>query len=238
MLLVRLIVIWLGRQDRHRRMGFIRKVYAIVLAQLAYTGASSAWLAHRPDLVQMLAKPLWLGWAMFAFFSSSWALILVEKWRRTAPINIILLALLTVGYSLPVSLVAATIPTSILFPAITQTLLATAAVTVFCLRPDAKHDVPTLRHPLVTASLVHLAMLLIGQLVWAPDFWQNLKATFSLMLFSAYLMHDTASVVGTVDAEGLLDKRDYVYGAVRIYTDMMAMFVQILKLVSSREQKR
>jgi FtsH-binding integral membrane protein len=219
-------------------MGFIRKVYAIVLAQLAYTGASSAWLAHHPDLVQTLATPLWLGLAMFAFFSSSWALVLVEKWRRTAPTNIILLVLLTVGYSLPVSLVAATIPTSILFPSIMQTLLATAAVTAFCLRPDAKHDVSTLRHPLVAASLVHLAMLLVGQFVWAPDFWQNLKATFSLMLFSAYLMHDTASVVGTVDAEGLLDKRDYVYGAVRIYTDMMAMFVQILKLMSSRSEKR
>ena len=38
-------------------MGFIRKVYAIVLAQLAYTGASSVWLAHRPDVVQAIAKP-------------------------------------------------------------------------------------------------------------------------------------------------------------------------------------
>src|SRR5690349_10012894 len=114
-------------QDFDRRTGFIRKVYAILFIQLASVAGACAYMATHQHLADyLLSTGIVPVSAFLVAFGSYLALLRVERLRKTAPMNMALLALFTLGQGLQISLATSSVPLSILSSAAVQTLVIAA----------------------------------------------------------------------------------------------------------------
>ena len=55
-------------------------------------------------------------------------------------------------------------------------------------------------------------------------------ALISVVLFSLYIIYDTQVIMG--DKQEMLQLDDYILGAFMIYTDIITIFLQLLKIIN------
>ena len=58
-----------------------------------------------------------------------------------------------------------------------------------------------------------------------------------VLLFSVYLVFDTQFIVGGADRYASLNKEDYILGAIILYLDIINIFLYIVQILSSLNDK-
>jgi FtsH-binding integral membrane protein len=132
---------------RDSRLGFIRKVYAALTCQLAFT-AGACLLAgkHKRELLPWLLQGQ--GERMQTVFWSSFAVSLgsivalqsKKELRQKAPANIALLSLFTVAESAAVSCITLLYQTKSVWLALLQTSAATLGLSLYAFNTNPKYD--------------------------------------------------------------------------------------------------
>ena len=214
------------------RLGFIRKVYGIILFQVlittvvvyfaCYSKALQAFMISSPGLIYLC-----LAGAIFTEIP----IICCPSVARKVPLNYIFLLIFTLCESYIIA--STTIyyePVSVLICA-GLTLGIVIGLTIYAV--STKTDLTMCGGALVSLSVIMLILGIIG-IFYQSLFYQTFVNSLGVFLFSLYLIYDTQIVIG--NKKNFISSDDYIIGALMIYIDIVTLFIKILLLFGKKKK--
>jgi len=220
------------------RLAFIRKVYAIVTAQILTTLLVSILFVYGPlgksALRLALLRPNLMMWG--SFLTTSSVLFALSMAKRTHPINLYLLGAFTLLTSFSVSIVCTVYATAgygtLIMQAAAITAFMLGGLTVYAF--NSKQD-----FSFWSASLFPTlsAMVFWGLISY---FFPSLQTGFlglvfsflAAMMFCGYIILDTFLISNHLPVD------DYVEGAIQLYLDVINLFLNILDILVDMVKQR
>jgi FtsH-binding integral membrane protein len=202
------------------RMGFLRKVYGILSAQLLFTTLVSVlFIACEPLKLFMRGNPALL--AIPAFGSIGLIIALAFKSRET-PLNYILLALFTLCESILVGVTVTMYDVSVVIEAFALTAAVTLSLTFYTLQ--SKRDFSSWGAGLFSVLWV---LIIAGfmQLFLQSEMLDMAMAVGGAVLFSLFIIFDTHMIMHRVSPE------EYIHASVSLYLDIINLFLHILRIL-------
>ncbi|KAL7561226.1 hypothetical protein ACA910_004147 [Epithemia clementina (nom. ined.)] len=217
--------------DRLIRLNFIRKVYAILSAQLLLTFVMCAWMALVPSMrtfcletsggITLLYTNMVLGFVLICF---------MHGFKRRYPHNYIILTLFTVSMSYMIGFVTATYEQAgagdLVIEAVFITFTVFVVLTLFTLQ--SKWD-----FSFMGAGLGMLLWIMILWSIFSMIFGFQTGSVYALLgsiLFSAFIIYDTYMIAERLDPE------DYIVAAIELYLDIINLFLYILRLLGDNRR--
>eukprot|EP00357_Protocruzia_adherens_P013751 CAMPEP_0115017768 /NCGR_PEP_ID=MMETSP0216-20121206/28337_1 /TAXON_ID=223996 /ORGANISM="Protocruzia adherens, Strain Boccale" /LENGTH=236 /DNA_ID=CAMNT_0002388695 /DNA_START=44 /DNA_END=754 /DNA_ORIENTATION=- len=214
--------------DKELSMGFIRKVYGILAAQLTFTTAFCAWATLSEAVQQFMLEN-------FALFICSCVLAIVICFAlsccpqngRIVPRNYILLGLFTLCESYMVGALCAMTDPTIVLTAAVLTVGVTVALTLYAC--FTKTDFTVLGG---MTWILCMVMLMFGIMLFFmhSSLLNTIYCVLGVLLYGLFLIIDTQLIVGGQKTYRL-GYDDYILGAMMLYIDIIGMFVYILRLL-------
>lgn len=216
--------------SKHSRMGFIRKVYLILCAQLVITAFFVALGAVVESLnIFLRTNILFLIVACIGSIVTIIMLICIPGWAREVPKNYILLFLFTIFETYSVGSLTAHYKATSVFAAAVLTAAVVIGLTVYAFY--TKTDFTYEGGLLFMCCFALLAVSFI-QIFFYCRWLEILICIFGVILFGVYLIYDTQLLLGDKGNKYEID--DYVLAALNIYVDIINMFIYILRLLGDR----
>lgn len=215
-----------GDFDLQLRLGFIRKVYGILSAQLlvtffmvclSMTTAFGTFQKQTPGLMIL---------AMVGAIATMIMLMCCSGYVRQVPTNYIVLAVFTVCEAYLVSALCSVTHPKVVFMAAAMTCFMTLALTVYAC--TTKTDFTVCNSLLFIASCV-LLLFGIFQFFIKSHTLHLVICCFGVFLYSVYLVYDTQLIIG--NKENKLDYDDYIIGALMLYLDIINLFIYLLEIL-------
>ena len=209
------------------RTGFIRKVYGILLGQLAislifisigilFKDSVMKFVINQPVIMYITAVVSIIICCILSF---------VKSLARTVPINYILLLIFTISQSYVLMYAAACYKSNIVFAALAITVACTLGLTVYAW--TTKKDFSPLAAWIVsflfTIMSCGIIFILLGY---------NINVIFcgcGVIIYSIYIIIDTQLLLGKFQVE--FNTEDYIFAAMNLYLDIINLFIEILKLL-------
>lgn len=217
--------------DKAIRRAFIRKVYLILMCQLAVTCGFIALFVFHDGVKSYVRANSWLYWLSYGIFVVVYiALACCSSVRRTFPMNFIFLAIFTVALSYMAGTISSYYDTKIVMIAIGISTLVCFSVSLFAIQ--TKFDFTKLGGILFVALMVVFFFGLLSLILyrWVPVL-QIVYSALIALLFTAFLAYDTQMVMG--NKKHSISPEEYIYGAMQIYVDVVYIFLAILSLTGS-----
>lgn len=214
------------------RLGFIRKVYGILSFQLLITVSLTIISFLVPSFSKFQQNNSFLLYlCLFGTILTSILLLCFRSISRTVPWNYILLLIFTLCESYMISFICSVSNPNLVLMAATMTLGVVIAISIYSVY--TKTDFTLFGSLFFILSAV---MLLFGLFLW---FSQNpvlhiIYSSIGVILFGLYLVYDTQLIVGKHSLK--LDYDDYILGSMMLYTDIIQMFLHILRLLNSSQR--
>lgn len=209
------------------RMGFIRKVYGIVFAQLALSAIWVATVYNSSALTKFVVESTGLGY-LFAFitFVGTLTLALSRTTARTVPVNYLLLGAVTFSTAWSVSFLCAFFPANTVVLAAVATASAVGGITLYSLTSNSDYSwVKAFAY----STLFILAFQLFAIFFMpreAYNFW--VSVLFAISSCIAILYH-AEKIIGKKDRKYSQD--DYIYAAMNLYIEIVQLFIEILRIL-------
>jgi len=214
--------------NQQMRIGFIRKVYGVLSAQLLITVIMCS-LTFNDDIRQSLLKNMSLFWFCLGLsIVTLIPLVCCKSVARKVPINYVLLFIWTFCQSYMVAVCCSVYEKKIVFSAAAMTCGATIALTLYAC--TTKDDFSVCGGLLfVTVFLLFIFMILS---FFFNSFFYNFICFLSVIAYSIYLVMDTQLVMGNLGVAYEID--DYIIAAMNIYIDIIQIFLRILELLGRK----
>jgi FtsH-binding integral membrane protein len=222
---------------RESRQTFITRVYAILSAQLAVTALSVFWFGTHPEwarsMMQSSGRVVPMLSLAISTISAMWISISPSA-RRSSPLKWQLLALFTIGEAISVGFISSFYQLKSVVSAMSATAAATLSVTMYSfLNQNPKYDLSQWGQGLASLATIFIIYGLIN--LFAPagflPFTEGVYSFFGAALFSAFLAYDTRLIVGGKHSKYQMNEKDYVWGAMSIYMDVINIFIYLLRLI-------
>jgi len=214
--------------EKSIRMAFIRKVYGILMIQLAITVGFIALFIYQEDVKTFSYDHPELCWsAMAATLVFVIVLTCFKDIRRRSPINIILLLLFTICEGVVLGSVSALYDTADVMIAIGVCAAVCLALTLFALQ--TKWDF-TLCGGIVYVSVIVLLMFGIVALCVQDKVVDIVYASLGALVFSIYLVIDTQLMLGGKHNYAI-SPEEYIFAALNLYLDIINIFLYILTII-------
>jgi len=232
---------------RDSRNTFIARVYAILSVQLLVTALTICVFGFNPSLgAWMRQAGSFVPLLSLVLSSIAWFLICGSvRARREAPIKWQLLTVFTLGESVAVGFITSFYKFSAVLSAMGATAVAATTVSAYTLlNKNPKYDLSQWGAGLSSAGMIFLMYGLVHLLeqygVLPAGFLPYREAWFSLagaVLFSFYLAYHTKLIVSGKYTKFQMNEKDYVFGAMSLYNDVINMFIYILRLIGEDQRK-
>ena len=210
------------------RMGFIRKVYGILSAQLVLTA-----LICLIPFTSYDARMFFIRNSGLVLFFMIVGLVLicmlacVKNLARSVPTNYIILFTFTACEAYLVAYCCAVVgDPRLVLTATFMTAGIVVALTMYAL--TTKKDF-TMCGGMLWVCLMSLIMLGLFSIFFGPAF-DLVICCFGVVLFGIYLIADTQMIVGGRSHQ--LDKDEYVFGALMLYLDILNIFLYLLQILA------
>lgn len=205
------------------------------------TGLSILLFGTRPDLRNFM----FVGNGAIApvisllISTAAWAVMCIStNARRESPLKWQLLLLFTLGEAISVGFVSSFYHFKSVLSAMMSTGIATAAVSLYtALQNNAKYDLTQWGAGLSSCGVIFLVYGIIGMLqtfgIIPSNFLPYNDIIYSVVgavLFSFYLAHHTKLIVAGKHAKYQMNEKDYVFGAMTLYNDIINMVNYFLLL--------
>lgn len=221
---------WSGFSNKEIRRVFVRKVYAILMVQLAITFGFIALFIYEPHVKLFVQRNLSAYIAAYvSFFVIYMALVCCESLRRSYPTNLILLFVFTLVMSYMVGVISS-------FHDIDTVLMAAGICAACCLAVSifschTKFDFTSCAGFLFIAVW---ALFLFGILAIFTynKILNTVYAVLGAVLFMAFLAFDTQMLMGGRKVE--LSPEEHIFAALQLYMDIVQIFLFILRIMSSK----
>jgi len=231
--------------DKVIRARFIRKVYGILLSQLAVTVVIVCAFVFSYDIKKIYCDEPQLDtdgiyhcnqpnsngvaiyWSSYVIFIVTYiSLACCDGVRRKSPGNLIALGIFTLALSIMVASISVYHDVTWVFMAIGITALVCLGLTIFSFQ--TKIDVTGWGIYLFTASWVLFLFGIIAIIVSinGNPFLYAVYSALIALLFSMFLVYDTQQIVG--GKKYAISPEEHVYGAVQLYVDVVMIFLSIL----------
>ena len=207
------------------RLGFIRKVYGILSAQLLITFllVCSTFI---PSVREFFIKSFFL-----IYICTPIAIIILivlvccKDFTKKVPYNYILLFIWTICEAITLCCVASRYNYRTVLTALGLTAGVVVGITVYAFWTD--RDFTGWGMGLCIASFGLFFFGLFG--LFFGEWVNTLYCLFGVVLFGIYLIYDTQLVLGKFGREYGID--DYIFAALNIYIDIINLFSYILSLL-------
>lgn len=226
------------------RHGFVRKVYGILIFQLAVTigiGAwvmrlGEAWILDHPNSVTLA-----LAASSALTIASLCALSCNPQLMRKTPQNYILLSLFTLGKAVLIGFISAQYAQESVLIAMGIVALTVFGLTIFTCQTT--YDFTGVVPYVFTCGLVlcglglalSLASMLGAGAFEAFGVLRLLYAAGGALLFSFYIVLDTQRIVGgKTELDYSVD--DYAMAAISLYLDILNLFAFLLQVFGKRNK--
>eukprot|EP00929_Paragymnodinium_shiwhaense_P106062 TRINITY_DN7115_c0_g1_i1.p2 TRINITY_DN7115_c0_g1~~TRINITY_DN7115_c0_g1_i1.p2 ORF type:complete len:244 (+),score=60.02 TRINITY_DN7115_c0_g1_i1:88-819(+) len=215
---------------REVRLGFVRKVYGIVLAQLLLTMAIAAPFQMIPK--ERLYSLAWLLPAsMFMTIAMTCVMACAPCATKTYPTNYIVLFLFTVSEAILVGFCAAMYSKVVVFMALMVTTMIFVSMTIyaFTTKTDFTGAGPYLFGALCALCIAGFMLTIMDMTGMHVTLLHKLYSAASVLLFTFYIVFDTQMIIGG-GHQYSFEIDEYVFAAINLYTDIINLFLQLLAL--------
>lgn len=219
--------------DKAVRLGFVRKVYSILSAQLVLTMSIMGFF-FIDSVKKWSTQPenIWLFWVAFVFMLVSLiAMACCPDVRRKTPHNYIFLTIFTAAEGLLLGVACAQYRAEEVLMAVGICAFITFALTIFAFQ--TKFDFTAMGGVLICFLL---AFILFG--FFAAIFGgkgktlQIVYASVGALIFSLYIVYDTQMMLGGKHKYSL-SPEEYVFAALNLYLDIINLFLYILQIIGA-----
>jgi len=219
------------------RVGFVRKVYAILSVQLLLTAAIAAPFSRQLHFVRANPSLFFLAFAITLI--TTCAMVCCQSITRTFPQNYIILFLFTAAEGVMIGFVCASYTGESLALAVGVTALIFLGMTAYAW--SAKTDF-TGRGPYLFAGLLALGTLSLVLFVlslcgvyfpWLVMFYD----LCGVLLFTFYMVFDTQLIIGEWGGHSQqFGIDDYVFAFMNLYLDIINFFLHSLRVLASERR--
>uniref|UniRef100_A0A1E1XGI6 Putative golgi antiapoptotic protein n=1 Tax=Amblyomma aureolatum TaxID=187763 RepID=A0A1E1XGI6_9ACAR len=202
------------------RLGFLRKVYGILSAQLLATTVIAAFGMFTPAVKLYISQNQWM--VMGAFILSMVLLLALMVKRRETPTNYFLLTAFTFVQAFTVAVVVSFYDQMAVLQAFLLTMGVTGGLTLYTFQ--SKRDFSTWGAGLYAFLMV----LFMGSLLQFFLTSSHLEFVLSLggaVLFSFFIIFDTHMLMHRVSPE------EYILATIELYLDIINLFLHILRII-------
>uniref|UniRef100_U3FYW5 Transmembrane BAX inhibitor motif-containing protein n=1 Tax=Micrurus fulvius TaxID=8637 RepID=U3FYW5_MICFL len=221
--------------DKKVRHTFIRKVYSIISLQLLVTVGIIAIFSFVEPVSHFVQRNIAVYYASYAVFVVTYlVLVCCEGPRRRFPWNLILLSVFTLAMGFMTGTIASMYSTKAVLIAMLITAIVSIIVTIFCFQ--TKVDFTSCTGLFCVLGIVVMVTGIITAIVLSFKYvpWLHmLYASIGAIAFTLFLAYDTQLVLG--NRKHTISPEEYVYGALKIYTDIVYIFTFLLQIVGSRD---
>ena len=228
----------LADADNEDRLGFVKKVYAILASQLTLTFGFVAVVKSSDTLNESLPNHVGILWAAIILgICIEIALICCKSVARKSPANMILLTLFTICETYMVGTLCALYSAEVVVTAAFMTMVLSITLMVYAY--FTKTDFTKCCGPFVCWGIILImtvSMLLSALSVLLFSYtaqWYPFAAGFGVIIGGLFLLIDTQLIVGGRRHELSID--DYVLGALILYLDIIYIFMELLRLFGSND---
>mmetsp|Transcript_69707 Transcript_69707/g.130105 ORF Transcript_69707/g.130105 Transcript_69707/m.130105 type:complete len:240 (-) Transcript_69707:68-787(-) len=219
------------------RLGFVKKVYAILTTQLLATVVIAAPIVYAGK--DFVAANPWIFWVGLVIKISALCVThCARETMRTFPQNYAVLSVLTVGMSMVVGYISALYTWQSILLAAGLTSLVFCGLTIYAW--NTKRDFTGMWPYLFAFSLALLSLgltILVLSLCGVQVQWLIMLYNFlGVVLFSFYIVFDTQMILGEYGGkENSFCIDDYCLAAIELYVDVVQLFLFILRLTGDRK---
>jgi protein lifeguard len=215
--------------ENELRLGFIRKVFGIVTAQLLLTAGIALAIILNPSTQQYLATSA--GIQIGLFLASFLGLIPLYMFRSKHPLNLAILAAWTSVFSVTVGLACTFYAPIIVIQAVFITAAVVAGLTIYTFAATRRGEEFTWLGPILFSALWALIIWSFLQLVFKPGpVGQTIFSLLGALVFSGYIIFDVHLLATRLDVD------EYCWGAVALYLDVINLFLYILRIMGNRSE--
>lgn len=225
-----------GTSETKVRLGFLRKVYAILTLNFLVTVAIACAFSFIVPVRDFIVSNPWLLWVGIAVGLGSYLALACIKVKP--PLNIVLLVTFVLGYSLLVGTICATYYAEgwgkVVIQAFAATLVTFVTITAYIF--ITKKDFSYLFSFLMGATLVLIVLFL---LTFVTSWFAGQRASrwmyfgisvFGALLMIGYLLYDTSLVVTRLGPD------QWIRAVVELYVDVINLFLYLLSIFSFIQQ--
>jgi len=214
--------------DKAVRLGFIRKVYSILTAQLVLT-MGFVGIFFTDSVAKFSRENPALLWAAIIFsFVFLIALACCPGVRRKSPHNMIFLFLFTICEGWLVGAITATYEAKEVMIAVGVTAGVVFALTVFAMQ--TKIDFTACGGALLCILVVFILVGFIAAFFPQTRTVRLVYASVGAIIFSLYIVFDTQMMMGGSHKYSI-DPEEYVFAALNLYLDIINLFLYILQII-------
>ncbi|KAJ2808869.1 hypothetical protein H4R20_000562 [Coemansia guatemalensis] len=214
-----------GQSDLSIRHAFVRKVYTILTLQLLASTVVGGYLRHMDATSGFLLRHVWTVYA--AMGGSLLAMVGVFWKQHSHPTNAVFLGIFTAFEAYVLGAVTAFYSTSMVLQALVITLGLFAVLTLFTMQ--SRYDFSQLG-PILFFSL--WAIILVGFVqIFFPfsKTFDLVVAVVTAVVFCGYIMYDTHQIMERLSPD------EYIVGSVRLYLDVVNLFLAILRILNNQD---
>lgn len=223
------------------RLGFVRKVYGILSAQLILTVLIAAPIvksSQGKDIEEWQASNGWLlSIALFGMIISSCAMCWCMKQLRTFPANYIFLLFITVAESAAVGYMSAlyTWQSVLLATGLTTCIFISMTIYAWTTTVDFTGFGPYLFAALMAMIFFCIALMILSAFGVPIDCALMAYNFCGVLLFTFFIVFDTQCILGEYGGhKHQFDIDDYCFAALALYLDIIELFIHILRLLGDR----
>lgn len=206
------------------RLGFLRKVYGILTAQILLTVGVCALFMINESVQNYVQQSQWM--LLVGFIGTMGVLIGLMVYRHETPTNYFLLGLFTIFESYSVGVLVTFYQVHSVIEAAILTFGVTLALTVYTLQ--SKRDFSSMGAALFAALWILLLALFL-QMLFPSELMDKAISVGGALLFSLFIIFDTHMLMHKLSPE------EYIVAAINLYLDILNLFIYILRLVGDRK---
>jgi len=218
--------------DQTVRMGFVRKVYGIVTAQLLFTTLFCALAMFWTPLGDFMIMNTWLLWVcLIIYIILAIVLSCFMTVARQVPTNYILLGIVTLTLGYVTAAICAMYQQagegSLVLIAAGLTCIMTLSLSLYAC--FTKSDITMWGGVLFCCAIGLLIFSLLAIIIQSNWLFICL-CVVGVVLMGIFLVYDTQLIMGNKQYK--LSEEDYIIGALALYTDIINIFLYLLELLS------
>lgn len=204
------------------RMGFIRKVYSILLTQIVSTTIIGAVMMSNQSVKTWVQTNQWM---MITAVVGSFVSLLALFWKRQSyPTNFYLLGLFTVIEAYTIGTVTSFYDSQIVLEALVLTTGVFLALTLFTFQ--TKYDFVSWGSFLYMSLWGMIMLGFVGMFFPHNSTFELAYSGFGCLIFSGYICYDTQLIMKHHSVD------EYIMASVSLYLDIINLFLNILRILN------
>lgn len=219
------------------RMGFVRKVYALLSCQLLLTVAVAAPLQTASEA--WISKNMWLLYLSVAMtFASMCVMACCQDACRQFPTNYLFLFVFTFFEGVLVGIVGAayTWQSVVLAAGITVGVFLLLTIYAFMTKSDFTGFGPYLFGALASLCMFGFVVMILSFCGVHIKWMMMAYNIIGVLIFVMYIVYDTQLILGEWGGhEKQFSIDDYCFASLTLYLDLINLFLHILQLLGDRQ---